>query len=165
MSPNINKKLPAVEMMPFFFRICWNHHFSRLTSSFVVMETRPSGRDAVEHPFVSGCISGAGLWDMWGGRAAGSALLSCGVTQNHLTLTGSGGDPRLLLLPMGEAGGRRHPQHPMQGDTPARDSPKPLWGRGSHHAHGAVSSPQPKFPVGIGLRKACPAVSLFISPV
>ena len=60
--PNISTKLPAVEMIPFFFRIHRNHHSSPLTSSFVVMETRPSGRDAVEHPGVGGCISGAVAW-------------------------------------------------------------------------------------------------------
>lgn len=41
LSPNVNKKLPAVEMIPVFFCIRGNHHSSRLTSSFVVMETQP----------------------------------------------------------------------------------------------------------------------------
>lgn len=40
LSPNVNKKLPAVEMIPFSFRTRRNHHSSRLTSSSVGMETR-----------------------------------------------------------------------------------------------------------------------------
>lgn len=81
-------------MIPFFFHIHRNHHSSRLTSSFVVMETKPLGRDVVEHPGGSGCTSspacpgtvlGTGAvgypggcntpHSEWGRRAAGSALV------------------------------------------------------------------------------------------
>lgn len=57
LSPNVNKKLPAAEMIPFFFRIHRNHHSSLLTSSSVGMETEPSGSPAVQHPGISRRIS------------------------------------------------------------------------------------------------------------
>lgn len=60
-------------MIPFFFHVCRNHHFS-LTSSFVVMETKPSGRDVVEHPGVGGCISGTVL----GGTRVGTTHPAAG---------------------------------------------------------------------------------------
>lgn len=72
-----------MEMIPVFFPIHRNHP-SSLTSSFVVMETKPSGRDAMEHPGVVGASQtwGCGIpgWvytthSVWDRRAAGSALL------------------------------------------------------------------------------------------
>lgn len=144
------------------------------------METKPSEREAVEHHGVHGCISGTMLWvpvwvqhTPWSPHGTGeqwALLSSCPAVSavwSNLTLIGSVRDPRLLPLPIGEAGGCTQHPAPCAGlqlcpKTPIRGTAP---GCRRHHRRSAVSSTDPQFPVGIGLHKACPVVSLFISPV
>lgn len=150
LSPNVNQKLPAAEMIPFFFLTRRNHHSSRLTSSSVGMETEPSGSQAVEHPGISGRISSPSHRARGGGHSGDTGLTAPCRAPEPLwpagrAVTGSAVGARLW-----EGASCTQPGSPRGASSPG---------------HPPASSPKPQFPVGIGLHEACPVVSLFISPV
>lgn len=150
LSPNVNKKLPAVEMIPFSFRARRNHHSSPLTSSSVGMETEPSGSQAVEYPGISRRISSPSRRARgWGHRGDTRLTAPCRAPEPPWppgrAVAGSAVGARLW-----EGASCTQPGSLRGASSPGRPP---------------ASSPQPQFPVGIGLHEACPVVSLFISPV